>query len=121
MGVKILSFLILFLLAMPVASAQEMKIIYVQGKCIDYNIKIEAEGLERGCYDLKIDSPDGRVGEVYDPDGGWKSSYYYLKNGYCTGKENVFRFRAKTREDFEIGAKIRDRSQTITTEYKKLF
>ena len=120
MGMKTVGAILIFLLVIPMASAQELKIIYVQGKCLDYEIKIESEGLEEGCYDVKIDSPDGRIGEVYDTEEGWKSSYFYIEDGFCTDKENVFEFRAKTYEDFKIGAKIKDGSNTITTGYREI-
>lgn len=111
-------FLILFL---PPVQAQELTM-DVEGSCIYYNVRIKAEGFERGCYDVKIDakSPAGRIGEVYDPREGWKSSFYYIKDGFCiTGERTYkdFKFMAKTHNDFSFVAGLKMGSRTWISEY----
>lgn len=121
MGLKVI-FLFVFLAATPcIALAQELTM-DVEGSCIYYNVRVNAEGFERGCYDVKIDakSPAGRIGEVYDPREGWKSSFYYIKDGFCiTGERTYkdFKFMAKTHNDFSFVANLKMGSRTWNSEY----
>ena len=63
----------LFLLVQTTAG-QEVSL-DISGDCQEYSVTLSASGLDNGCYDAKIDitSPSGRVGEIYDPQKGWKS------------------------------------------------
>ncbi len=111
-----LFFALLFLV--PTVNAQQF-FMDIEGECIDYNITLMVNDIPYDCYDVKIDAivPDKRVGEIYDPIEGWKSSYYYIKDGYCVGKENNYMFRAHTSEDLNFIAKIKVGSETLTSDY----
>ena len=124
MGIKPLLFLLLFLFFMPLAQAQSEKITMdVKGSCVDYNVTLKAEGFENGCYDVKIDVKTagvGRAGEIYDPMEGWKSSFYYIKDGFCVNKEKDrkdFMVRAKTYRDFSLVASLKMNSRTWASDY----
>jgi len=80
-----LSLLILLFSAVSFAQKMDMDI---SGQCRNYDVTLIVNDLEEGCYDLKIDMtcPEGR-GEIYDPREGWKSSYYYIDEAFCIGKE----------------------------------
>jgi|GEM_PF-4431431 len=120
MGLKILFFVSAFLLLIPVALAQELTL-EVNGSCIDYNVKLIAEDFEKGCYDVKIDvkTPEGRVGEIYDPNEGWKSSYYYIKDGFCNQESYYKNFELKvgTKKDFSFVASLKSSSRVWTSDY----
>ena len=73
----------LFLLVQTTAG-QEVSL-DISGDCQEYSVTLSASGLDNGCYDAKIDitSPSGRVGEMYDPQKGWKSSFFYVEGDLC--------------------------------------
>ena len=105
---------LLLILSVPLVLAQSEKIVIeIEGTCINYNVTVSSDSLETGCYDVKINvrSPDGRIGEIYDPVEGWKSSFYYIKNGICS-REKVFRLRVKSQKDFAVSAILKRGSRT---------
>ncbi|MCK4635118.1 MAG: hypothetical protein KAT37_04550 [Candidatus Aenigmarchaeota archaeon] len=127
MGIKPFLFLLLFLFFIPLVQAQSEKITMdVKGNCIDYEVTLKAEGFENGCYDVKIDvktAGGGRAGEIYDPMEGWKSSYYYIKDGFCVNKEKDqkdFIVRAKTYKDFSFVAILKMNSRSWTSDYYEI-
>jgi hypothetical protein len=72
----------------------------IQGVCRNYNVTLSLYGFPEGCYDVKIDvtSPAGRVGEIFDPREGWKSSFFYIREGFCVEEsegvvKNIYRLR----------------------------
>lgn len=75
--------IIIFIL--PQSAISQNLTMNIQGECMDYNVTVFLEGFGTGCYDVKIDAttPAGRVGEIYDPREGWKSSFYYVNEGLC--------------------------------------
>ncbi len=115
MGMKFL--LLAFLLLLPTARAEI--ILETEGNCVDYNVSVMAEGIEDGCYDVKIDSAGGRVGKIYDPEKGWKSTFYYVEDGFCVKNgtcEKEFMLRAETYRDFSLVATLRSGSGKISSE-----
>ncbi len=90
MGLNKIIFSLLFFSAfsIPLVSAQQVSL-EVEGSCRDYAATVTAEGFDRGCYDVKVDvSLHGeRVGEILDS-GRWKSSFFYIENGFCVEIEN---------------------------------
>jgi hypothetical protein len=62
----------------------------IQGKCKEYEVTLVLENFEIACYDVKIDvtTPAGRVGEIYDPRQGWKSSFFYIREDFCVEVAN---------------------------------
>ena len=48
---------------------------------------------------IPVTSENGRVGRIYDPKEGWKSSFFYVREGVCVEDGNgsrIFRVRADT-------------------------
>ncbi len=77
------------LLSFPVLS-QEVSM-EIEGECREYNVTIVLENFEPACYDVKVDvtTPAGRVGRIFDPREGWKSSFFYVNEGICVDGENT--------------------------------
>lgn len=77
-------FLILFSVLIPSATAENITL-DIRGECREYNVTLTAEGFESACYDAKIDmtTSAGRVGRIYDPREGWKSSFFYVEDDFC--------------------------------------
>ncbi len=124
MRLKIFLLIFFLIFFMPLAQAQSEKITMdVKGSCVDYNVTLKTEGFENGCYDVKIDVKTlgtGRIGEIYDPMEGWKSSFYYIKDGFCVNGEKDrkdFMVRAKTYGDFSFVASLKMNSRTWTSDY----
>lgn len=96
MELKIKEFLFIFvvLLVLPVAIAEPVDL-EIEGRCRHYNVTIK--NLSPGCYDVKIDitNQNGRVGEIFDPKVGWKSSFFYAKE-ICTENEITVETRVLT-------------------------
>jgi len=76
----------------------------VAGTCQDYNVTVKLVDFPEACYDVKIDvtTSAGRVGEIFDPREGWKSSFYYVLEDFCTTYEpeleKVYHLRVSTRD-----------------------
>ncbi len=77
----------------------------INGICKEFNVTVTVDMFDYGYYDVKIDvtNPElGRVGEIYDPVQGWKSSNYYISDGlHVTEDVNsaTFHVRANTDEE----------------------
>ena len=97
--------LLLALLFVPLASAQQINL-DINGVCREFNVTGIYTNLEKGCYDVKIDvtTKDGRVGEIFDPRLGWKSSFYYINENFCTEANlvNVHKYRMKADTDYGL-------------------
>lgn len=101
----------------------------IEGKCMDYNITVSGR-LEEGCYDVKIDvtTPAGRVGEIFDLREGWKSSFFYVKEAFCIGKEEAnktvnetFHVRANTPSGtLHFAGKLKSGSETLESGFYEL-
>jgi hypothetical protein len=72
------------LVLLPVVGGEGLSL-DIQGECKEYNVTLFLLGFMEGCYDVKIDvtTPAGRVGEIFDPREGWKSSFFYVKGDFC--------------------------------------
>lgn len=81
---KYLLIFFIFLFLIPSALAQTVSL-DVEGKCREFNVTVTLSSFEDACYDIKIDvtTSDGRVGEIFDPRQGWKSSFYYINEDLC--------------------------------------
>lgn len=117
-----LVFVFAFLLALlPLAQAQQIALL-TDGTCVDHNVTIRLNDFEDGLYDVKIDAlnSDGkRVGEIYDPLKGWKSSYFYVTDAMrVEGEDNYgnFRIRAETRGDFTVVISAKSGSTVWTSD-----
>ena len=119
MGLKKILPIILFFVLLPLVSAQEMAV-GVYGTCHDFNVRISTRNFEPGCYDVKIDvdTPSGK-GEVYDPNKGWKSSYYYINGDYCVegNATKTYKIRTNSDEDFKVLVKLRLNTTTLISDY----
>jgi len=98
----------------------------IQGICEDFNVTIYASGFESGYYDVKVDvfhPTQGRVGRIYDPTEGWKSSIYYVDMALqifdnTTNASGVFEINAETRlDELNFQVKLRKASETWESEY----
>jgi len=95
----------------------------IQGTCREFNVTVSVDTFNYGCYDVKIDvtTPAGRVGQIYDPMQGWKSSIYYVTDGLCLSADvsnETFQIYADT--DYEqlfFLCKLRQSSSTWESEY----
>jgi len=119
MGLRRILPIVLFLVLLPLVSAQDMSV-GVYGNCHEFDVRISTRGFEPGCYDVKIDvdTPSGK-GEVYNPESGWKSSYYYINGDYCV-QENTsktYKIRTDSDEDFKILVKLRLNTTTLFSDY----
>ena len=110
-------------LFLPCVLAQDITL-EIEGSCADYNVTVIATGFEESCYDLKIDitTIEGRVGEIFDPWQGWKSSYFYIKEGFCVGTEDEIRsesykVRTDSKEKLNFLAKLKHDSKVWDTTY----
>lgn len=124
MGLKlafIFAFLLVFFPALPVVQAQQIALL-TEGTCVEYNVTIRLDDFEDGRYDVKIDAfnRDGRrVGEIYDPLKGWKSSYFYVTEAVLVDGENNygnFQIRVDTHDDFTIVISAKSQSKTWTSD-----
>jgi hypothetical protein len=79
------SLLALLVLPLAAAGAAEDFSLEISGSCRDYNVTIALEGFGAGCYDVKVDvtTAAGRVGRIFDPREGWKSSFFYVADDFC--------------------------------------
>jgi len=109
--------LFLLFLAFPVMAIEPPPTIWlgIEGTCHEFNVTVSVDMFDYGCYDVKVDvfSPqEGRVGEIYDPVQGWKSSMYYIYDGLCIDAETsngTFKVRADTdAEELNFMARLRD-------------
>jgi hypothetical protein len=120
MGLK-LAFIFAFVLMLPVAQAQQIALL-TDGTCEEYNVTIRLNDFEDGHYDIKIDAlnSDGRrVGEIYDPLKGWKSSYFYVTDAmFVQGEDNYgnFNIRADTHKNFNITISAKSQSTVWTSD-----
>ncbi|MFH1445249.1 MAG: hypothetical protein ABIF08_02080 [Nanoarchaeota archaeon] len=126
MGVRYLISVIVLFLIIPVVSAETNVVPYIEGNCMDYNVSATAladEGrvsqLEEGCYDIKVDitTPNGRVGEIYDPKEGWKSSYYYV-NEICISAGDEITVQTRASQDPVLNFKVTLKSGSSQWESK---
>ena len=117
---KLKNFFLMFLLytltLTSFASAQNISLT-IEGECHEFNVTLKAVNLEEGCYDVKIEalSPESNS-EIFDPRKGWKSSFYYVDDGYCGG-EKTFRIRTDSDQDLNFVAKLRRGQKTISSGY----
>lgn len=96
-------FYFLFLSMLPIFSFSFAFDANVKGTCGEFTITLH--GNETGCWGVKIDA-DGRVF-----DGGWKSSFYYIEDGYCDGFGEI-KFRSPERETMAL-IKLRQNNTMI--------
>lgn len=74
--------------------------------CKTYYVELNIFSSDISCYDVKIDitTPEGgRIGEIFDPREGWKSSYYYVDDDFCiknneSNETHTYKLRADTEE-----------------------
>ncbi|MBU0899053.1 MAG: hypothetical protein KKB03_00405 [Nanoarchaeota archaeon] len=97
-GKHLVACLGLIFLIVPLVSAQSDLLLDIEGDCVYYNVTVS--DLEEACYNIKIDvtNENGRVGEVYDPREGWKSSYYYV-NEVCVASGGEIKVHVRASED----------------------
>lgn len=102
MKAAVLAFALAFLFFLPPVLSEEASMLVV-GTCREYNATVSLEGFEAGCYDVKVDvtTPAGRVGRIFDPREGWKSSFFYVRGDLCVedAAQNVsktYRLSAET-------------------------
>lgn len=81
----------------------------IEGNCTEFNVTFIASNFSPGCYDIKIDvnSPTGRVGRIYDPRKGWKSSFFYIKDYFCIESQNN---SSRHNETFKLKAESENQS-----------
>lgn len=118
----------LLLLFLPMASAQELSF-ETEGKCQEFNVTVHTYDFEPGNYDVKVDvnSDGGRVGEIYDPVGGWQSTMYYVngalevkeENGRTYGNATVD-ISADSRNNLTMFARLRQNDRTWTSEKREV-
>ncbi len=122
---SVAAFLIFTLILNHSALSQEVSM-GIEGECMDYNVTVFLDGFGTGCYDVKIDvtTPAGRVGEIYDPREGWKSSFYYVNEGFCIQEDTnqtenkTFLLRATTSSgQISFSGTVRHGSVTWNTGY----
>ena len=125
---KLMAFLLTLLLLAPLASAQEVTF-QTEGECKEFNVTVTATNFEPGNYDVKVDVHDNgqRVGEIYDPVGGWQSTMYYVngalqveeRNNETHGNTTVEVF-AETRDNITMFARIRQNQRTWDSEERQI-
>jgi hypothetical protein len=98
----LLSFIILSATT-PAVLAQDLTL-EINGTCREFSVTVLADGFDHGCYDVKIDvtTHNGRVGEIFDPMQGWKSSVYYNYDALCINDDvtsATFQVRALTDQE----------------------
>ena len=99
-GIGVFVFVTLSLFLIPSVLSESVSLDIV-GVCREYNVTVNLEDFESACYDVKVDvtTAVGRIGRIYDPKEGWKSSFFYLDEGICVENGNasgVFRVMADT-------------------------
>jgi len=116
-------FLALLLFSQGLVAGQNVSL-EIQGQCMGYNVTVKTQGLGEGCYDVKIDvtTPAGRVGEIFDPRQGWKSSFFFVNEGLCIGGQNTstFQVRAGTTQDLNFAGSLRFGSKTWDTGFYEI-
>jgi len=88
--------------------------VWVDGECKYFNVSILVPGFTgEFCYDVKIDLFDNgkRVGEIYDLNEGWKSSYYYIENALCQ-RNGTFMVRADSQHNLTAIIKLKKPGET---------
>ena len=103
--VACLALILLIVSLVSLVQAQEVLELDIEGNCVYYNVTVS--DLEEGVvYDIKIDvtNENGRVGEVYDPREGWKSSYYYI-NEIRVGSGGKIKVQVRASEDSVLNFK----------------
>ena len=85
-----LFFLGALILLIPSVQSQSAEL-DIEGTCQSFNATVSLQAFGPGCYDVKIDvtSPEGRVGEIFNPRQGWTSSFFYVKEGICITEEQA--------------------------------
>jgi len=124
---RIVILLILFYLT-QIISAQSINVDYPNEVKVgeEFNIIIELTEMsnEYELYDIKIDvvGTNGRIGRIYDEnEDKWKSTYYYIKNGYNVNEKNSYKMIVNNYEgEGTILIKVRDEKGKIYNfdEYK---
>jgi len=118
--------LFLMVLFLPAAWALEPPksiTLDINGSCMEYNVTVSPDMFDYGCYDVKIDvtTANGRVGQIYDPMQGWKSSLYYVTDGMCLDQDNnnaTFQIYAATKyEELNFKCKLRAGDKIWESEY----
>jgi len=96
----------------------------IQGECREFNVTVSVDMFDYGLYDVKIDvfNPElGRVGEIFDPVQGWKSSVYYINDDLEINEyknSNVFLVRANTyAEELNFICRLRSGNDVWDSEY----
>lgn len=118
-------FLALSLLLMPSVISESLSL-EIGGKCGEYNVTIDILGFVPACYDVKVDvtTSEGRVGEIFDPREGWKSSFFYIKEGICLHSENDSRTytlrTGDTEEVLNFRGYLRNDSKTWETGFYEI-
>ena len=119
-------FPLILLFFVPSAFAQTASL-GIEGTCREFNVTVSLHDFSEGCYDVKVDvtTPSGRVGRVFDPREGWKSSVYYVNNGLCIGNgqsgSGTFQLLADTRSTgLNFRGTVRQGSRTWDTDYHNI-
>ncbi len=118
-------FLLFMFVFSSVALAQNIKL-DIDGSCKEYNVTLTASDISAGCYDAKIDmtTPSGRIGRIFDPREGWKSSIYFVNEALCVNTTEANRtFQLVTESTYEnvnFAAKLRFGSNTWQSSYYEI-
>lgn len=125
---RITPLILTFLLLTPLTVAQDLDF-RVEGTCQNYNVTVLATDFTPGIYDVKVDvhSQGQRVGEIYDPAEGWKSTIYYLDGALQVEQNNnspqrnvTVEITAQTRNNITMYARLRRNDKTWTSQEKTI-
>ena len=115
--------LLSLLFIIPTSLGQEVSL-DIEGECREFNVTVFLNDFGAGCYDIKIDvtTPAGRVGRIFDPREGWKSSIYYVNEGFCIeegqNESKIFQVFADTSyNELSFKGSVRHGSLTWNTGY----
>lgn len=106
---------LLLLLMLPGGLAADLPLA-VEGRCREFTAFVPADR----CGDVKVDvtTADGRVGQVYDPRGGWKSSVYFVQEVCPQAGQLEVRVRTETREPhLFFRASLREGEKMVTSDF----
>lgn len=121
---KLLIAAIVSLVLLTATAAAQNVSMDISGTCLDYDVTVYMEDFAPECYDVKIDVTNtaGRVGEIFDPREGWKSTMYYVDEDFCVSggqlQGTTYKVRVDTNEkDLSFKASVRHRNKVVSSEY----
>jgi len=123
-GFFAIAFTVSFVQLGSLVHAQEVNLagdvkLEIQGSCVNYTATVV--NLSAGCYDIKVDatSVNGRIGEIFDPREGWKSSFFFVNN-ICIEGGNV-KFLLRTSEDETLNFRATVKSNATSSEMQSSY